>query len=94
MKSDGVTQGRKAADIIDIASTIRVVLHLSVATIPLPLDLHASCSTLLRLTSVRPPTLLLVSSHTSTELNVHPGRSGETERLRDLDEVDLVDIKN
>lgn len=53
----------------------------SIITIVFPLELHTTLPSLLRLTSVRPPTLFLVSRHTGSKLDVNPRRGRETEGL-------------
>lgn len=47
------------------------------------------------LTSIRPPpTLLLVSLHTRSELDIDSWRRGEPETFGHFDQIELVDVKD
>lgn len=55
--------------------------------------LEASSSTLPRLTAICPPSLIALL-HAGTEIDVHSRRHGETERFRDLLQVQTVDVED
>jgi len=66
-------------------------------SVPLPLELHATTLTLpalLRLATICPACLLLVSRHTSAELYIHPRRVRKPEGLGYLHQVKLVDVED
>lgn len=61
----------------------------------LPLKLRPAAILLLRLTSISPSTtVLLISCHACTQLNVDSRWGYETEALRHFHEIELIDVED